>query len=35
VTVSAAALAAERRRHRYPITAGDLPPLDRPVMTER
>jgi hypothetical protein len=31
----AAALAAERRRHRYPVAAGDMPPLDQPVMTER
>ena len=31
----AAILATERRRHRYPVLAGDPPPLDRPVMTER
>ncbi len=31
----AAVLAAERRRHRYPVAAGDLPPFGRPVMTER
>jgi hypothetical protein len=31
----AALLAAERRRHRYPVLAAELPPLDRPVMTAR
>ena len=28
-------LAAERQRHRYPVAAIALPPLQRPVMTER
>ncbi|WEX75412.1 hypothetical protein PYH37_000823 [Sinorhizobium numidicum] len=32
---AARARSAERRRHRYPLLAETLPPIDRPVSTER